>query len=48
MSKREEMLLEMHTLLMRMNCENGLCAEDQQRFENLKSALLGGGCCERY
>ncbi len=40
--KRDEMLKELYILLMRGNYENGLCATDKARFEQLKSELMKG------
>ena len=40
--KREEMLKEFYNLLMRGNYENGLCAIDKARFDELKVELMRG------
>lgn len=40
--KREEMMKEFYNLLMRGNYENGLCATDKARFEELKAQLMKG------
>ena len=39
---KEKLMKEFYTLLMRGNYENGLCATDKARFEELKKQLMKG------